>query len=129
MIPLIDAECSLAIDKAVTYPARLACARELMDAVDRRSLLLHVGLHGTRLGITVPSVLLSLFRVDSPPFTWTSVEGNAFDVHPYTDNPGRPTGSSSCWPRLRAVDGTCRSAAQPRRSRFSTQANYALTVR
>ena len=63
-----------------------------MDAVDRarcscRSACTEVGP-----GITVPSVLLSLFRVDSPPFTWTSVAGNPFGVHVLTNNPAAANG-------------------------------------
>ena len=129
LIPLIDAECSLAIDKAVTYPARLRCARDLMDAVDRRSLLLHIGLHGSGLGITAPPVLLSLFRVDSPPFTWTSVDGNAFGVDPYTDNPAAANGFFVMLAGLpRGQWDVSLGGAAPSLG-FSTQANYVLTVR
>jgi hypothetical protein len=100
-----------------------------MNAVDRRSLLLHVGLHGSGLAITVPSVLLSLFRVDSPPFTWTSVAGNAFGVPVLADNPAAANGFFVMLaPLPRGRWDVSFGGAAPSLE-FSTQANYALTVR
>ena len=100
-----------------------------MDAVDRRSLLLHVALHGSGLGITLPPVLLSLFRVDSPPFTSRRGTATRSASIRYTDNPAVANGffvMLAGLPRGRwdvSFGGAAPSLG------FSTQANYALTVR
>lgn len=128
LIPLINAGCSLAVDGLTTYAARLACARGYMDAVDRRSLLLRIGLHNGP-AITIPPGLLSLFRVDSPPFTWTSVRGNAFGVDPYTNNPAAANGFFVMLaPLPRGAWDLSFGGSAPALG-FSTQANYTLRVR
>jgi hypothetical protein len=74
-------------------------------------------------------VLLSLFRIESPPFTWTSVEGNAFGVKPYTDNPAAANGYFVMLaPLPRGRWDVSFGGAAPS-LKFSTQANYTLTVR
>ena len=93
LIPLINAECSLAIDRRRTYAARLRVrARSHGRGRPRARCCCSVGLHGWGPGSPSRPVLLSLFRVDSPPFTWTSVAGNAFGVPVFTNNPAAANG-------------------------------------
>jgi hypothetical protein len=127
LIPLINAECSAQFDMQPTYADQLACARGLMDAVDLSTLHLQVARQGKHTVVFPPEVL-SGFRFDSPPFTWTSVPGNPFGVDVFTDN---PAAASGFYVMLRPLPpGTYDvSFGGTIPDVFSTEANYTLRVR
>lgn len=127
-LPLVNAECSQAIDGAQTYAARLACARGLIDQVDPSSLLLRIGIHGGP-GVRIPPAVLAAFRVDSPPFVWSSVADNPFGVPAVTDNPSAANGYYVALPPLPAGRWDLTFGGAAPALGFSTTASYVLTVR
>jgi hypothetical protein len=128
LMPLINAECSRAIDHLNSDPGRRTCARDLMDAVDVSTLRLQFAVHG-KAPIVVPPSVLTGFRVDSPAFTWTSVANNPFGVPVLTDNPSAANGFFVMLHPLPPGKYDLSFGGAAPALDFSTQANYTLTVR
>ncbi len=128
LIPLVNAECSLAIDNQTTYVGRVGCARDLIDHVDASSLLLAIGIHGHGPQVRVPPQMLARFRFDSPPFAWSSVADNPFGVPVEANNPSAANGYfvmlRPMWPGRYDLSFGGSAPSLP----FATRADYDLTV-
>jgi hypothetical protein len=128
LIPLINAECSEAVDGMHTYADRLDCARGYMNQVVTSSLEL-IFRAGDEPPVKVPASTLASFRFDSPPFTWTSGANSPFPVDAFTNNPAAANGFYVMLAPLPPGSYDITFGGEAPGLGFSTMATYHLTVR